>query len=41
MQSLGFDIPLESGRTLWREAKAAKFGDETDDTTDETLPEAP
>lgn len=41
MQSIGFDAPLEAGRALWRDAKAAKFGDETEENSDETLPEAP
>ena len=26
MQSVGFDVPLETGRELWRDAKMARFG---------------
>ena len=39
MQSLGLDAPLEAGRSLWRDAKAARFAEEGDAAED--LPEQP
>jgi hypothetical protein len=32
MQSLYLDVPLESGRWLWREAKAARWFEDQQDT---------
>ena len=37
MQSVGLDMPLEVGRSLWRDAKEARFGE--DDSPEEAMPE--
>lgn len=41
MQSVGLDIPLETGRELWRASKEATFDSEEVDGTEDMPPEAP
>jgi hypothetical protein len=39
MQGFGLDVPLETGRALWRDAKAARFGEGENDPAQEAAPE--
>lgn len=41
MQGFGLDVPLETGRALWSDAKDARFGDEDGDTLEEVPAEQP
>lgn len=40
MQGFGLDMPLETGRALWRDAKAAQFSEDESDPAQEAPPEA-
>lgn len=41
MQSFGLDAPLEAGRSLWKDAKEARFGEEDDTAGAEPIPPQP
>lgn len=41
MQGFGLDIPLETGRKLWRASKEATFSETDESGSDEIPPEAP
>ena len=38
MQGFGLDVPLETGRELWRDAKAAQFSKDESDPEEEPTP---